>query len=300
VGTLRLATLVALSACTGRPAEPARSPIVLVDDAGDTVRLAAPARRLVSLNPVVTELVFALGAGRRLAGRTSECDYPPAAAWVPSVGGWLPPNVEAVVARTPDLVVVYRSPSTAAAVTRLRALRIPTIALRTDRLADVSRLTRLLGPALDARRSADSLASAYDGALAARRAAVTRPPAQSVVLVAWDSPLIVLGAGSYVSEMVELAGAGNVFADISRSSAPTSLEAVAAHSPRAVLVVGGSDGFVARPEWRTLAAVRERRVLRLDDPALARPSPRAPGAISALRRRLDSALRTAPAREISR
>jgi len=103
-----------------------------------------------------------------------------------------------------------------------------------------------------------------------------------------------------VSEMVELAGARNLFADVPLSSAPTSLEAIAARSPGAVVVVGASDGFVGRPEWRTLAAVREHRVLRLDHPVLARPSPRAPGAIYAIRRRLDSALRAPPTQEISR
>jgi ABC-type Fe3+-hydroxamate transport system substrate-binding protein len=99
--------------------------------------------------------------------------------------------------------------------------------------------------------------------------------------------------------VITLAGARNVFADVPLSSAPTSLEAIAARSPRAVVVVGGSDGFVLRPEWRTLPAVREYRVLRLDHPVLARPSPRAPGAITAIRRRLDSALAAPSPQEIS-
>jgi iron complex transport system substrate-binding protein len=294
-----LVALLGLVACAGEPARRAPRGLVLVDDAGDTVRLAGPARRLVSLNPLVTELAFAMGAGARLAGRTAQCDYPPAAREVPSVGGWIPPNVETVAARSPDLVVAYLSPSSSSAVARLRALGIPTLALRTDRLADVSRIARLLGPALGAASAAESLAGAYDAMLAAERAERPREPALGVVLVAWDNPLIVLGAGSFVSEIAELAGARNLFADLPQSSAPASLETVASRAPDALLVVGGPDGFVARPEWRTLAAVRA-RVLRLDDPALTRPGLRVPGAIPLLRARFDSALRLRPTLETLR
>jgi iron complex transport system substrate-binding protein len=305
-GPLRLAALLAagLTACHNGGGGPGR--LLVVDDAGDTVRLAAPARRLVSLNPAITELVFALGAGDRLVGRTESCDYPAAAARVPSVGGWIPPNVEAVAARAPDLVILYQGPTTAAAATRLRGLGIAVLALRTDHLADVSRVARLLGPLLGARRAADSLASAYDAALERlHRATVSRPatatrPEPTIALVAWDQPLIALGAGSFVSEMVELAGARNVFEDISSSSAPISLEALASRAPRVVATVGSlSTDLARRPEWRAVAAVREHRVLALTDPALSHPTPRAPAAIDSIRRRLDSAFNTSIRKETS-
>ena len=302
---LRIATRVALfvavaflmlAACGARAERGASGPLAVVDDAGHTTRLGAPARRLVSLNPLVTEIAFAVGAGDRLAGRTDQCDQPPAARRVSSVGGWIPPNVEAVVARMPDLVVAYRSAANSAAVTRLRGLGIPTLALRTDNLADVGRVARLLGPALGAAAAADSVARAYDAALAAARRAAPRGPA--VVLVAWDNPLIVLGAGSFVSEIAELAGAHNLFADAPGSSVPVSLETIAARSPDVLILVGGPAGFVGRPEWRSLSAVRAGRVLPLDDPALTRPGLRVPGAIPSLRRRLDSTLRVRPLQEI--
>jgi iron complex transport system substrate-binding protein len=283
--------LVALSACgCGTPAAGARASL-LVDDAGDTVRLDAPPRRIVALNPVVTELVFALGAGERLVGRTHESDYPPEAARVPDVGPWLPPNTEAVLARAPDLVLLYQSPSTASAIARLRDLHVAAAAFRTDRLSDISRLARVLGPALGVRPTAVRLAAAYDSSLAELRRRSGRDTLGAVAIVAWDNPLIVLGAGSFVSEMVELAGARNLFADVRGSSAPTSLEILAARRPRAVLVAGTDVAGFSRPEWRTVAAVRERRLVRLADPALQRPSPRAPAAIAALRVTLDSMLR---------
>ena len=83
-----LALLLALAAPGCRPTAGGTKPITLIDDAGDTVRLAAPPRRIVSLNPVFTELVFALGAGDRLVGRTSQCDFPAEAARVPDPAAW--------------------------------------------------------------------------------------------------------------------------------------------------------------------------------------------------------------------
>src|SRR2546423_664017 len=106
-----LAGLVALAAaaCARGERAPAAAGVGVTDDAGRRVTLAAPARRVVSLLPSFTEILFAIGAGDRLVGRTAWCDYPPAALAVPSVGDGMPPNVEAVAARPPDLVVVDRS-----------------------------------------------------------------------------------------------------------------------------------------------------------------------------------------------
>jgi ABC-type Fe3+-hydroxamate transport system substrate-binding protein len=118
--------------------------------------------------------------------------------------------VEAVAARSPDLVVLYQGPTTAAPAAQLRALGIAVLAYRTDRLADVSRVARRLGAALGAGRAADSLASAYDSALARLRHTTRLPRSPTVALVTWDQPLIVLGAGSFVSEMVEKDIAGVV------------------------------------------------------------------------------------------
>jgi ABC-type Fe3+-hydroxamate transport system substrate-binding protein len=264
--------------------------LLVVDDAGDTTRLDAPVRRIVSLNPAITELIFSLGAGHRLVGRTDECTYPEAAGQVPSVGGWLPPNVEAVAARAPDLVLLYEGPTNAIAAARLRALGIAVLALRTDHLADVSRLARLLGPTFGGAGAADSLASSYDAALDSLRLGVLPDSGPSVALLAWDQPLIVLGAGSFVSEAIELAGARNVFADLAPPSVPVSLETLVSRRPSILVTVGMmSTRFSERPEWQAVRAVRDRRLLRLTESALKWPSPRAPMAIAALRPRLHSA-----------
>jgi ABC-type Fe3+-hydroxamate transport system substrate-binding protein len=262
--------------------------IVAIDDAGDTLRLDAPARRVVSLDPTTTELLFAIGAGPKLVGRSAACDFPAEARKVPSLGGGIPPNVEAVVATRPELVLLYHAAVNAQPAARLRDLGIPLARLRTDRLDGVTRLTRMLGDLTGTRRAADAVAETYSRELERERAASGNASraALPVVIVAWDQPLIVLGAGSYVSEAVELAGARNIFRDIPSPSAQVTLEAIVDRAPRAVLAMSASGAALGRPEWRAVAAVREGRVLRLEESAYNHPGPRMPAAIHALRARL--------------
>src|SRR5256885_264952 len=124
-----LAGFVALTitACARGEHVPVRGGIAVPADAGRRVTLAAPARRVVSLLPSFTEMLFAIGAGDRLVGRTTWCDYPPQALAVPSVGDGMPPSVEAVAARHPDLVVLYRSGPNVAAAEQLERLRLRTV-----------------------------------------------------------------------------------------------------------------------------------------------------------------------------
>jgi iron complex transport system substrate-binding protein len=220
--------------------------------------------------------------------RTASCDYPTAAAAVPSVGGGFPPNVEAVVARQPDLVVLYHGAGNEAAAARFRQLGVPLLRLRTDHLADIPHATRLLGMLTGAEPAADSVAARFEATLGRERAVSQRAGVStSVLILAWDQPIIALGAGSFLSELVELAGGRNVFADIKAPSAPVTLEAIAARGPQAVMTVGAtSPGFAARPEWHAVPAVRNRRLIFLTESAFNRPSPRAPEAIGLLRARL--------------
>jgi len=286
--------LVILGACA-RPVARQGGALTAIDDAGDTVRLSAPARRIVSLSPATTELLFAIGAGERVVGRTRWCDYPAAALAVPSVGDGMPPNLEAVLAQRPDLVLLYRSPQNAEALRQFREAGVATLQLTLDHLADVGRVARLLGSLTGRRAAADSLAGGLDSALAGeRRAADAVPPGARprVLLLAWDQPPIAIGAGSFQSEILELAGGTNLFGDLRAPSATVSIEAIAARNPDLVLVAdSGLPGIATRPEWAVVGAVAKRRFVRLQAPAFGRPSPRAPAVVAQLRRALAEAWR---------
>jgi len=278
----RLTLLAALAAC-GAPR--AQGPLLLVGDAGDTVRLARPAARVASLQPTTTELLFTIGAGERVVGRTTWCDAPAAALRVPSLGDGLNPNLEAIVAARPDLVLLYPSALNAAAAARLEALGIATLRLRTDRLSDVPRLARLLGRATGRAETGDSVAAQFERDLDAASRRDDAGP--SVFILAWDQPLTTIGAGSFLSELVQRAGGRNIFADIDAASAPVSLEAVVSRDPSVVLVPSQEVRDVSiRPEWNVVRAFRERRLLLVTGTEYLRPTPRAVGAVRALAGRL--------------
>jgi iron complex transport system substrate-binding protein len=274
---LWLALLLGLGAC-GRTSAGSGA-IAVVDDAGDTVRLARPAQRVVSLIPATTELLFAMGQGGLVAGRTRWCDYPAAAAAVPSVGDGITPNLEAVLGVRPDLVVLYHSGQNGTAAERLRALGVPAIRVRSDLLADVPRLARMLGRLTGQERAADSLVSAFEHDLAA--ATLPAPPdPPSVFLLVWDQPPMTVGRGSYLTELLERAGGRNVYHDLPTSSAQISVESAAARDPDVILTSSDTTpGFAHRPEWQVVRAVRERRFVHAPGSEFSRPGPRSPAAI---------------------
>jgi len=278
--------LVVVAPLAGCARQPPRHGPSYVDDWGRTVTLAAPARRIVSLSPSTTEIVFALGLGSRLAGRTRWCDYPAAARAVADVGDGIAPNVEAIAARRPDLVLLYASPANRPAAQRLEALGIATAALALDRAEDVRRAARLIGTLAGATGVADSLVAAFDSSRAAAASAAAPPTGRRPRLYVhvWADPPVTVGRGSYLAEILHDAGADNLFDDVTTSSATISLESLARRDPDAILVLtgdtlGAPPPLAGRPPWRAVRAVREARYLLLDGSLYGRPSPRMPLAV---------------------
>ena len=282
-GRLRLAALLTIVACRSAPPESRVASVV--DDAGVGVHLAAPPVRVVSLIPASTELLFALDEGDRLVGRTTWCDWPREAEQVPNLGNGIDPSVEAVVGARPDLVLLYRSGSNRAAAERLREFRIPVLELDFNTLDDFRRITRLLGNVLGVQSRADSLIARTDSGLAQAAPAVDTGGRQrpSVFILVWDRPPMALGKGSFLSEIVERAGARNIFEDMTAPSGPVSIEAVAERDPDFILTTStGAPAFAGRSEWQVVRAARERRFLRVSGSEFNRPSPRMPDAVKAL------------------
>ena len=269
--------MLGVVACEGSSrAERAQGAPVVVDDFGDSVAVRPAAQRIISLNPVTTELLFAMGAGSRVVGRSKWDGWPLAALEIPDVGDAMQPNVEALLARRPDLVVLYASPSNRTAATRLQEAGVRTLAVRTDAVTDLRRIATALGALLD-----DSLAAsgAVDSTLRAvdsvRALAPTSDRRPSVAWIVWDDPLIVIGGGSYRSELLAVAGAVNTFADMAAPSPQLSVEELVRRDPD-MLIVGErmAARFASDARWRQLRAVRDRRLIFPDTGIVGRPGVR--------------------------
>lgn len=285
-----LLVLAGLACGRGGRSAPAAA-ITVVDDAGRSVTLARPAARIVSLSPAMTELVFALGAGDRLVGRTTWCDYPPAARAIPSVGDGLNPNIEAVAARHPDLVLLYRSALNETAARTITRLGVAAALVEQDRLEDIARAARLLGQLTGRAAAGDSLARVLAQLLAQPAPATSA----RVAFVVWDTPPVVIGGGSYLDELARLAGAVNVFHDLGSASAPVALETIAARDPDVIVVLRDSlepepPRYARRREWQVVPAVRKRRFLYLTGSLFGRPGLRAADAAAQFRRALAETL----------
>jgi len=223
-----------------------------------------------------------MGAGDRVVGRTQWCDYPPAALTIPSVGDGMPPNVEAVAARHPDLVVLYNAGPNVTAAQQLERIGIRTVLLDMNRLEDLGPAARTLGRLTGLEQRAESLAAAMDSL----RLQPLPPPTASIAFVVWDNPPIIIGHGSYLDQLAAAAGARNVFSDVTAPSAQVSLESIVARNPQWIAVLSDSGtvpAFAKRREWRAVRAVREGHFLLLQGSLFGHPGPRSGEAIRRFR-----------------
>jgi ABC-type Fe3+-hydroxamate transport system substrate-binding protein len=285
-----LAGALACEAGTNRPAREAHAlpaahaAEAATDDFGDTIVAGRPAARIVSLSPVTTELLFALGAGGRVVGRTHWDLSPAAASAVRDVGKGMQPNVEAVLGVHPDLVVLYASPSNRAAAVQLRKAGVNTLAVRDDHISDFRRTVSMLARATGDTIAGVTIADSVERSLAAvrERPRPAKPP--TVFWHMWDSPILTIGGGSYLDELVTIAGARNIFGDLAEPSPQVTLEEIVRRNPDFILVGPASARSLRENAlWQSIPAVREGRLLIVDTLLTARPGVRLGEAARSLR-----------------
>ena len=230
-------------------------------------------KRIVSLNPTTTEIIFAIGAGSRLVGRTHWDSWPDSARFVPDVGDALRPNIEAVLNRHPDLVVLYASNDNRSAADRLRSAGIRTVALKVDGISQFRSATLLLGRVVGEPRRAQDVVDSVQHTLDAVRAATANLRRTTVFFHTWDKPLITIGHNSFLNELVIIAGGRNVYDDVAEVSPVVTLEDVVKRNPD-VLVVGPitAKSILASTQWQAVPAVRAKHVFVYDTNTVGRPS----------------------------
>lgn len=264
------------SACRPSPratTDSAATSSVLLDDFGDTIRFDVPARRIVSLNPTTTEILFAIGVGSRLVGRTHWDSWPDSAKLVPDLGDALRPNLESVLSAHPDLVLLYASNDNRPAAAKLHAVGIRTVTIRIDSIAEFVRGTLLLGKLVGEERRAQSVVDSVQATLARVRAATLALPAISVFYHTWEKPLITIGANGFLNELVQIAGGRNVYGHIRETSPVVTLEDVIKQNPEALLVGPPAVPIIlGSPQWQVVPAVRAKRILVYDTMVVGRPS----------------------------
>lgn len=242
------------------------------------------ARRVVTLTPSLTELVFALGAGDRLVAVSDYCDYPEAVKALPRVGSFLSPAIERILSLQPDLVLLDGVQADAAAM--LTQAGTHAVAVPMQDLAQVRAAFTRVGQQLgDRHAQAAELLAKLDAQIAAVSArTASQPPRKTLFVVDRQigslRGLVVAGPGSYLDELVRLAGGRNVFSDMSPRYAKVATEAIEERQPDVILDAVHTDlaGAAARrADWNelgTVTAVRQGRVHILANRMFVTPGPR--------------------------
>ena len=235
---------------------------------------AAPPRRIVSLSPGTTEMLFALGLGRFVVGDTVYCDYPPPARMVAKIGD-VNTSYERVLALKPDLIVAD-GVANGRAVARLTQLHQPVLAVRPTSLASVEESLRQIGQRTGTARQAAFVIGQMEHKIrqAELLAAMDKRPRPRVLIVVQTRPLWTAGAGTFMDDLVRRAGGVNIGTAV-RGYGTFSEETVLAHPPDVVLGdAGTAAAFRADPLLSHLAAVRQGRFASLPPDLTSRPGPR--------------------------
>lgn len=292
-----LLTLVAVLLLVSPSAALATSAIEVKDDTGATVRLAAPARRIVSLAPGATEMLFAAGAGDRIVATVKAADAPEAAKKIPRIGDANALVYDRLIALKPDVVVVWKDLTNELVIESLvKTLKYPVFYVSVRSLSDIPESVRRLGALAGTSSVADSAASSLRANIARLPVAPARTdkPPFGVFYMIWDVPLYTVGSRNVMSDAIRRCGGRNIYDDIDFPAPIVEFEDIKKRNPDVIVIA--APPITAR-DWRErwarfpqIAAVERRQVLTFADTRLNRMGPSAIDAVPELCKLLSGVL----------
>ena len=253
---------------------------------------AAEVQRIISLAPSVTETIFALGLGDRLVGVSVYCDYPPEAAHIDRVGTFLTPNVEAIVAKRPDVIIAVPTPGNQGSVQALRRLGLQVVLVDPNTVAEIKESLVTIGRELGHEAAARALVARIDVHFAAVQARLDDAPARKVLMVVGQTPLVAVGGGTFQDELIQMAHGDNLARSAGSSWPRLSIEFAIAAAPEVIIdtSMGNEEQVGAAPAmdfWKafpTIPAVHDGHVYGYKAYQVLRPGPRIGEAFEALAR----------------
>lgn len=241
-----------------------------------TASCAETPKRIISLAPNVTEILFALGVDERIAAVSSFCDFPEEAKKKPKVGGMSNPSLEAVVSLKPDLVLFSIDGNPKSFEERLSSMKIRTFTLRSKRITELPQGVRQIGAAVGAAARAETLAQEMEKKLSGLMERERRyrdlhrtAKKQKVMFIIWPDPLIVAGPGSIADDALQVLGTENIAAKTGTTYPKYSIEEILRQAPDIIFIGKGTgmdkvaDGLLKR--LKSVPAVRSNRVFYVSD-----------------------------------
>lgn len=272
-----------LAGCGTRPsAEMPATQVVVEDDLGRAVQLPGKVQRAVSLAPSVTESIFAAGAGDRLVGVTTYCNYPEAAKSIEKVGDTQTPNVERIIALKPDVVFVSTASQLEAFADTLAKQNIAVFVTDATDLAGVNRNLRAFGAIFGTSSAADAAAEEMERRVQTV-SALPQPASRPKVFVQIsEEPLFTIGSGSFLTDLVSQAGGVSATRDVVSAYPKLSKETAAAMDPDVIILSDSDDNRNPNAAFANAPAVKNRRVHKINADIISRPGPRSVDALEEL------------------
>jgi iron complex transport system substrate-binding protein len=237
--------------CASSPAGKAESPIEITDQLGRVVKLDKIPQRIVSIAPQNTEILFALGLADKVVGVTSYCNYPPEAKEKPSIEGFSTPNIEEIIALSPDLILAAPIHEKQI-IPQLEAKGMTVVALAPKTLDEVLEAITLVGAITDKEKEASSLVAGMEDKIKSitdKTNNLSEAQKPRVFYIVWHDPLKSAGSGTLQDELIRVAGGINIAGDLS-GFAGISLESVIAANPEVIIAgVGMGSGADAPLEF---------------------------------------------------
>ncbi|MBI3811687.1 MAG: cobalamin-binding protein [Nitrospirae bacterium] len=276
-------------------------PVTATDDLGHSVRFTTPPQRIISLAPSLTEMFFSLGLDDRIVGVTDYCNYPAAAMTKPKVGG-MNPNLEKVLSLHPDLVVavagIYQNQSLA----RFEQFHIPYFTVDPSSIEKVFETILILGKITGADEPAAEKVRQLRGRLESVRQKTLSVSRPRLLYVVDKDPLISIGKGSYIDDLIHEAGGLNITGGLEKAYPIVSMEYVIQQDPQVIILAMDADQIVSDQEkqywsrWSSLSAVKNGKIYKVSRDLLNRPGPRIVDGIEELARLLHPAVGLEPVR----
>jgi iron complex transport system substrate-binding protein len=250
----------------------------VVDDNGQEVRLDQPTQRVVSLAPNITEVLFHIGAGEQIVGADEYSNYPEAAKQITRVNNHAAANYELILSLQPDLVIAWQSGNGDKIINPLRKLGIPVFVVETRQMEAIPSLFRRFGQLTGQGETAELRAQEFSQRLKTLRAAQTGKSMVRAFYQIWDEPLITLNGKHMISDVIDLCGGQNIFADAAPLVPYVNIESVVAADPQ-VIVAGGSQEdqpgwFSSWQQWRGISAVINKQIYLIPSDLMQRHSVR--------------------------
>ncbi len=262
-----------LTACM--PTEPT-PPNYYFDDLGRLVAINGTPQRIISLAPSNTEILFALGLGGKVVGVTDWCDYPPEALNKTKVGGYINPDIEAILALNPDLVLVAHGTPMGIINSMIEAgltvFGIKTTDLN-DLVNDIRRIAEITDKEIEAQALTAQMVNQIEAVTNITSGLEQRP---KVFYLVWYDPLFTVGSGEFIHELIEKAGGVNIFGNLTGWPV-VSLEEILARDPEIIITSQWAYGWALNStELASTNASQEGRIYTCDDNLVQRPGPRLP------------------------